>query len=378
MKKAIIIPDSFKGTLTSRQICHIISEKIKVHFPQCEIISLPVADGGEGSDDCFLSAMGGERIPVTVKNPYMEDIETYYGLIDQGKTAIIEMASCAGLPLVENRKNPLVTTTYGVGQLILAAADRGVKKMIVGLGGSATNDGGCGAAAAVGIKFINAQGEAFIPVGGTLHEIHRIDPANLSAKLRKIAFVTMCDIDNPMYGPGGAAQVFAPQKGANPEMVSFLDQGIKHLAQVIKTDLGQEVSDIPGTGAAGAMGAGMIAFFASQLQMGIETVLDTVNFNTIVSGADMIFTGEGKIDHQSLRGKVVIGVSRRAKEKGIPVIALVGGASDHIDGAYDQGVTAIFSINRLPEDFSVSRYKSAENLGFTVDNLLRLIKAQSI
>lgn len=374
MKKVVLIPDSFKGTLSSTQICDIISSKVKEHFPSCEVVSIPVADGGEGSVDCFLTALGGEKIYVKVKNPYFEEIESFYGLIDNGKTAVIEMASCAGLPLVEDRKDPRKTTTYGVGQLILDAASKGVNKIIVGLGGSSTNDGGCGAAAAIGVKFFNEKGEEFVPTGGNTHEIKRIDMSGKSKALDGIEIVTMCDIDNPMYGPTGASHVFGPQKGADKEMVLFLDEGIKHLSEVIKSDLGQDIALVPGTGAAGAMGAGMIAFFGSVLQMGIETVLDTVHFGDVISDADMIFTGEGKIDYQSLRGKVVIGVAKRAKVKNVPVTVIVGGADRDIDEAYNVGVSSIFSINRLPEDFEVSRHKSKENMTLTVDNILRLIK----
>lgn len=377
MKKAVLIPDSFKGTLSSSQICEIMGSKINEYFPDCEVVSIPVADGGEGSVDCFITALGGERINVTVKNPYFEDMESFYGITDSGNTAVIEMAACAGLPLIEDRKDPRKTTTYGVGQLILDAAKRGVKKIIVGLGGSSTNDGGCGAAAAIGVKFFNEKGEKFVPTGGTTHEIARIDMSGKADVLNGIEIITMCDIDNPMYGPIGAAHVFGPQKGADSEMVLFLDEGIKNLSEVIKKDLNKDLSEIPGTGAAGAMGAGMIAFFDSKLQMGIEAVLDTVKFSSVISDADMIFTGEGKIDYQSLRGKVVIGVAKRAKKQNVPVTVIAGGADNDIDRAYDLGVTSIFSINRLPEAFEISRFKSVENMTFAVDNILRLIKSVS-
>lgn len=375
MKKVVLIPDSFKGTLSSAKICEIIETSVKKHFPQCEVVSIPVADGGEGSVDCFITALGGEKVHVTVKNPYFEDMDSFYGVIGNGNTAIVEMAACAGLPLVEERKDPRKTTTYGVGQLILAAANRGVKKIIVGLGGSSTNDGGCGAAAAIGVKFFNAQGAEFIPTGGTLKDIARIDMSGKNEILDGIEIITMCDIDNPMYGPTGASHVFGPQKGADPEMVLFLDRGVKHLAEIINKDLKMDLSQIPGTGAAGAMGAGMIAFFDSKLQMGIETVLDTVNFSSVIAGADMVFTGEGKIDSQSLRGKVVIGVAKRAKDQNLPVIVITGGADEGIAAAYDLGVTSIFTINRLPQDFSISRRQSVENMTFAIDNLLRLIKS---
>ncbi len=373
MNKAILIPDSFKGTLSSIEICTIISEKINKHFPHCHVVSIPVADGGEGSVDCFLSALGGEKIFETVSSPYFEDMESFYGLIED--TAVIEMASCAGLPLVEDRKNPSLTTTYGVGQLIMAAAKKGCKKIIVGLGGSSTNDGGCGAAAAVGVKFYDKKGNEFIPVGKTLIDIDRIDLSHRAKELDNIEIITMCDIDNPMYGPAGAAYIFGPQKGADEKMILELDKGLKNLCDVIEKETGKNLKDYPGSGAAGAMGAGMIAFFDSVLQMGIETVLDTVKFDEIIEDADMIFTGEGRIDTQSLRGKVVIGVGKRAKNKDIPVTVIAGGAANNIDDAYDMGVTSIFTINRLPEDFEISRHKSKENLEATIDNILRLIKS---
>lgn len=375
MKKIVLIPDSFKGTLSSEEICGIMSEGVRKHFPDCEVVPIPVADGGEGSVQCFLNAIGGERIAETVKNPYFEDMESFYGILEDGETAVIEMASCAGLPIVENRRNPLKTTTYGVGQLILAAARKGGKKIIVGLGGSCTNDGGCGAASALGVKFYDKLGNAFIPVGGTLKDIVKIDVSERAEELEGIEIITMCDIDNPMFGEQGAAYVFGPQKGADPKMVEELDDGLRQLNRIIKEDLGIDLTDTPGGGAAGAMGAGMIAFFGSNLQMGIETVLNTVEFEKVIEGADMIFTGEGKIDTQSLRGKVVIGVARRAKLKNVPVTAIVGGAEEGIDAIYDMGVTAVFTINRLPQDFSVSCGKSRENMKETVDNILRFMKS---
>lgn len=375
MKKIVLIPDSFKGTLSSQAICNIMSEVVKRHFPECHLVSIPVADGGEGSVDCFLSAMGGQKIMETVKNPYCEDMLSFYGILDDGQTAVVEMASCAGLPLVEDRKDPSKTSTYGVGELILAAAKRGCKKIIVGLGGSCTNDGGCGAAAAIGVKFFNKDGNEFIPVGGTLKDIAKIDLSKRSQVIEGIEIVTMCDINNPMYGINGAAYIFGPQKGADKKMVEDLDNGLRHLCSVIKNDLGFDLDEVPGAGAAGGMGAGMIAFFGSSLQMGIETVLDTVDFDQEIKDADLVFTGEGKIDTQSIRGKVVVGVARRAKKQNIPLIAVVGGADDGIDEAYELGVTSIFSINRLPEDFSVSRAKSKENLEATMDNILRLMAA---
>lgn len=373
MKKAVLIPDSFKGTLSSAEICAIMKSRIEGRFPGCEVLSIPVADGGEGSVDAFLTALGGEKVWLEVKNPYFEPMEAFYGLIDNGRTAVVEMAACAGLPLVEGRRDPGKTTTYGVGELILDAAKRGVSKIIVGLGGSATNDAGCGAAAAIGVKFLDKDGRAFVPTGGSLIDVDRIDLSGKSELLRGIELVTMCDIDNPMYGETGAAYVFGPQKGADPDMVKALDAGLRHLGEVIKRDLGRDLTQVPGGGAAGAMGVGMMAFFDSTLQMGIETVLNTVAFDSLISDADVIFTGEGKIDSQSLRGKVVIGVARRAKKQAKPVIAVVGGSDLGMEPAYEEGVKAIFTINRLPQDLSVSKAFSRENLAFAMDNILRMM-----
>jgi len=374
MKKIVLIPDSFKGTLSSTEICQIMDAEIKKVFPSSKTVSVPVADGGEGSVDCFLSALGGEKIYKRVNGPYFEPIDSFFGLTDGGKTAVVEMAAAAGLPMVENDKNPLLTTTYGVGELILEAAKMGAKKIIVGLGGSCTNDYGCGAAAAVGVRFLDKDGKEFIPTGGTLCSVYDIDVSKTDPALRGVEIVTMCDIDNPPFGEKGAARVFAPQKGADENAVALLDEGVKSLTLVIKKRLGVDLSTLPGGGAAGAMGAGMVAFFGSSLKMGINAVLETVGFDQMILDADLIFTGEGKIDSQSLRGKVVIGVSRAAKKRNKPVIAVVGGADGDISSIYDEGVTAVFSINRMPQDFSVSRAYSKENLAFAMQNILLALK----
>lgn len=378
MNKFLLIPDSFKGTMSSMEICSLLEEKIQEYYPAAEIHSIPVADGGEGSVDCFLQALGGEKVIVTTNNPFFEPIDSYYGLVDNGRTAVIEMAASAGLPLIEDRKDPLKASTFGVGELILHAARKGVSKIIMGLGGSCTNDGGCGAACAVGIRFLDEAGSSFIPTGGTLHRIQQLDFSQIEPMIKDIEFVTMCDIDNPMYGPTGAAAIFGPQKGATPEEIELLDAGVRHLSQIIKQTMGLDLAFVPGTGAAGAMGAGMAAFFHSRLQMGIQTILDTVQFEELAAGADMIFTGEGKLDSQSLRGKVVIGVARRAKALGVPVTALVGDIGDDMEAAYDEGVSAIFSINRVAVDFPVARLRSRQDLSLTIDNLMRFYRTMKL
>lgn len=373
MKRIILIPDSFKGTLSSKKICEIIKERSMVHFPNVEIVSIPVADGGEGTVDCFFNAVGGRLINCQTVNPFFEEIESFYGLLNDGKTAVIEMSACAGLPLVENRKKPMLTTTYGVGLLIKDALNKGVKEIILGLGGSATNDFGCGVAAALGVRFYNARNELFVPVGGTLRDVEKIDIRHIEERLRKVKLTIMCDVKNPVYGVNGAAYIYASQKGANAEQIRVLDDGLRHICGIVQRDLRKDLVGLVGGGAAGAMAGGMYVFFNANLKMGIEVVLDAVDFDSLLETTNLIFTGEGKIDSQSLQGKVVSGVAKRAKAKGVPVIAIVGGVEGDISRIYESGVNSVFTINRLPEDFSVSRYKSEENLKYTVDNILRML-----
>lgn len=371
--KIVLIPDSFKGTLSSVEVCRVLRGCVERRLPGCEVRAIPVADGGEGSVDAFLAALGGEKVHARVAGPFFEPVESFYGLTDGGKTAIVEMAACAGLPLAGERRDPALTTTYGVGELIALAVEGGARKIILGLGGSATNDAGCGAAAALGVRFFDRTETPFVPTGGTLGEVERIDVSAARERLRGVEITAMCDIDNPMYGENGAAYVFAPQKGAGPEQVRALDAGLRRLAGVMRRELGMDFAELPGAGAAGAMGAGVTAFLGASLQSGIESVLNAVDFDSAAADADLIFTGEGRLDSQSLRGKVVIGVARRAKRLGKRVIAIVGGAEGELEAAYAEGVTAVFTTNRLPEPLSRSAPRAAENLAFTMDNILRLL-----
>lgn len=376
MKKIILVPDSFKGTMSSTKICDIMSDAIHCQYPETQVVSIPVADGGEGSVECFLNAVGGNKVEVNVKGPYFEDMTAYYGILPDN-TAVIEMAACAGLPLVGDNKHAEKTTTYGVGQLMQHAVKSGCKKILMGLGGSATNDGGTGAASAVGIRFLDKDGKEFVPVGDTLKNISSIDMSNMDSSFKNVEITTMCDIDNPLCGINGAAHIFGPQKGATPDIVSYLDQGLEHMSQVIKSDIGKDIKDVAGAGAAGGMGAGMIAFFSSNLCMGIDGVLDTVKFDELISDADLVFSGEGMIDSQSLRGKVVIGVAKRTQKAGVPLIAVVGDVGDNIQGAYNLGVTSIFSINQRAIPFSEAKLRSERDLSETMSNILRILKITS-
>ena len=360
--------------MSSSEIISIMKERILHYHPECQIVSIPVADGGEGSVDSFLTALGGEKIHVRTHGPWNEEIESFYGILPDG-TAVIEMAASAGLPQVGDRKDPSKTTTYGVGELILDAARRGVRKLVIGLGGSATNDAGCGAAAACGVSFFDKDGKKFTPVGGTLDEIDSIDLSTLDENVKKMTIIAMCDIDNPFYGDNGAAAIFGPQKGADPEMVQTLDSKMRKLAGLIEKTLGINLQSIPGSGAAGGMGGGMKAFFGASLEMGIDVVLNTTGFEKLAENADMIFTGEGKIDTQSLRGKVVIGVARRAKKMNIPVVAIVGDIGDDISQAYDEGVSGIFSINRVAVPYKEARVRAKSDMSLTMDNIMRFMNA---
>lgn len=375
MEKILLVPDSFKGTLSSRQVCQVMSGQLRRFFPQAQVKSIPVADGGEGSVEAFLAAAGGERRTRTVTGPFGEPVEAFYGVLGDGRTAVIEMAACAGLPLAEGRLNPERATTYGVGELLLAAKEAGCTKAILGLGGSCTNDGGVGAAAALGAKFTRADGTAFVPSGGTLGEIAALDVSPVAQALQGMELTAMCDIDNPLYGEAGAAAVFAPQKGADAAMVARLDAGLRHLGQVSARCLGRDFSHLPGAGAAGGLGFGMAAFCGAQLRMGIDAVLDAVGFDSLLPGTDMVFTGEGKIDSQSARGKVVSGVAARCRKAGVPVVAVVGQIGQGFEEMYQQGLTAVFSINRAAQPFAESRFHAGENLALTMENIARLLAA---
>ncbi len=373
-KKFVLIPDSFKGTMSSGEICDIMENAVKVHFEDAEIVKIPVADGGEGSAHCFLDAMGGEKVYANVKGPYFEDVTAYYGIIENGKTAVIEMAQAAGLPMVGENRDASVATTFGVGELMIDAKKKGVEKIIMCLGGSATNDGGAGMLSALGVNFLNKQGEKFIPVGGNLDKIEKIDTTKLENFTDGLKFLTMCDIDNPLFGENGAAYIFGSQKCNDKSILEMLDKNLVAFAEKIKAEIGFDNFAYPGGGAAGGMGYGMVAFLQSEMQMGIDAVLDTVEFEEIIANADVIFTGEGKIDGQSLRGKVVIGVARRAKKLCVPVVAFVGDIGDNVQKAYDEGVSSILSINRIAAPFKELKQRAKSDMNLTVDNFVRQYK----
>lgn len=373
MKKIVVISDSFKGTLSSQEICGIAKTSVPRIFPGCETVTIPVADGGEGTVSCFIEAIGAEPVTVSVSGPFGERVDAVYAR--KGAQAVIEMAAAAGLPMVLGREDPGATTTYGVGELIRHAAEHGCTEILLGLGGSCTNDGGCGCAAAVGTKFFDASGNEFVPVGDTLDKIARIDNRGAETALRGVSVTLMSDVTNPLCGAQGAAYVFGPQKGASGDDVKRLDGQLRALDAAIRRELGKALADVPGAGAAGGMGTGCMAFLGAQMRSGIEAVLDLVGFDRLLDGADLVITGEGRIDSQSVHGKVISGIAKRTRPRGVPLVAVVGMIAPDASEAYDLGVTAMFGIDRTARAFADYAAESADYYRATLEDVLRLIAA---
>lgn len=372
MKKCIVMSDSFKGTLSSAAICRIARQTIPQVFPDCQVLAFPVADGGEGTVACFLEATEARRVCTTVSGPFGAPVQAAYARWDD--CAVIEMAAAAGLPLVEGRGDPERTTTCGVGELIGHAVDSGCRRILLGIGGSATNDGGCGCAAALGAVFRDEAGQPFVPVGGTLGRVAHIDLTPLQRRLAGVSITAMCDVENPLFGENGAACVFAPQKGADEAAVRRLDDGLRALEQVIRRELGLSVAELPGAGAAGGLGAGCVAFLGGELRSGIEAILDMLHFDRQLEGTELVITGEGRIDGQSVQGKVISGIARRTKPRGIPLVVIAGSANDSSDAAYDMGVTAIFTTDRTAAGFPALRSRCQEDYRRTLLDVLRLLR----
>lgn len=369
--RIILIPDSFKGTMSATEVCEIMANSIRKFLPDVEITAIPVADGGEGTVEALKLAIGGEIVNIDVKDPLMQDTTSFYGVLANG-SAVIEVAAVVGLPRMKELA-VMDATTYGVGQLISDALANGHAEIIIGLGGSATNDGGAGACAALGIKFFDKNNEEFIPVGKTLIDIARIDVSGKNPNLNNATIKLMSDINNPLCGENGAAAVFGPQKGATESDVIALDAGLKNFAEIIKRDVGVDILDVPGSGSAGGIGGGFYGLLNGKLEMGIDVILDVVKFDELLADTSLVFTGEGKIDSQSLGGKVVIGIAKRAKKQNVPLIAIVGDIGDNMDGAYDYGVTAIISTNRVAVPFKEAKSRAKSDLALTMDEIMRLI-----
>lgn len=347
--KVVIAIDSFKGSLSSDQLNEHITEGIKKIYPAAVVTSIPIADGGEGTVDALVTGTGGEFAECTVSNPVMQPITAKYGIMGDKKTAVIEMAAASGLPLIDVAlRSPLKTTTYGTGELIKDAINRGCREFIIGIGGSATNDAELGMMQALGFKFFDSQDRELGQGGEIMSLVSRIDSSGAIAELDKCNFLIACDVDNPLFGERGAAFVYAPQKGASPDDVNTLDNGLRKLSETIKTQLNKDIAHLPGAGAAGGLGGGFVAFLNAQLKPGIEIILEKVQLEQAIEGADFVITGEGKIDEQSIMGKAPTGVSQLCAKKNIPVIAFAGCVADNAVATHDYGISAIFSIMNSP------------------------------
>ncbi|MTD26303.1 glycerate kinase family protein [Erwinia sorbitola] len=376
MKKTFVLaPDSFKESMTAKEVCIAMETGLKRVFPDANYIHVPMADGGEGTTQSLIDATGGEIFTQQVTGPLGTPVEACYGIMGSGDIAVIEMASASGIHYVNQQtKNPLLTTTWGTGELISACLDKGIKKIILGIGGSATNDGGAGMAEALGVRFYDRHGKRLAAGGGALGELHRIDISGLDSRLAQVDIQVACDVTNPLCGSQGASAVFGPQKGATPEMVTELDRNLAHYAAIISQQLGKEVAAAPGAGAAGGLGAGLMAFTRCTLRKGIEIVVEYSGLASHMAGADFCFTGEGRIDFQTRFGKTPFGVAQTAMQHHVPVIAVAGSIGDDIDSLYEAGIDAIFGI--IPHAATIESLlpEGATNMERTCENIGRLIK----
>ena len=368
--KIIIAPDSYKESLSAMDVAIAIENGFKQVLPNAEYVKLPMADGGEGTVQSLVDATNGTINKHTVTGPIGQSVEGFWGLLGEGDTAVIEMAAASGIHLVApEQRNPLITTTYGTGELIKAALDQGVKHIIVGIGGSATNDGGIGMAQALGIRLLDNQGQELGYGGGELARLATIDTSKLDPRLAQVRLEVACDVDNPLCGEKGASAVFGPQKGATPDMVAELDNNLAHYAAIIKQQLGVDVRDMAGAGAAGGMGAALLGLFDAELRPGIEIVMDAVNLDDIVADADLVITGEGRIDSQTIHGKTPIGVARTAKKHGLPVIGIAGCLSSDCGVVHQHGIDAVFAVVNRSVDLATALAEAAENVEMTARNV---------
>lgn len=375
MPKIVVAIDSLKGCLTSQEAGEAAAEGVKRACPWCEVSVLPVADGGEGMLEALAGAGGGRLVRLTAHGPLMEERETCYGVSADGATAVVEMARISGLPLVPaGRRNPMQTTTLGTGEVLRDALRRGCRRVLLGLGGSATNDAGLGMLQALGYRFLDAAGREVGQGGQALARVERIDASDAMPELAQTRFVAACDVQNPFYGPQGAACVFAPQKGATPAMVKELDDGLRHFADIVRRNLGTDIATLPGAGAAGGLGGGVSAFLHAELRRGIELVLECVGFARRIRGADLVLTGEGKSDRQTLMGKVPAGVLAEASRQGIPVALLAGRVEDE-PSLREAGFRHVLCINppRTPDAVALSPDYARRRLVQTTEDLVRTL-----
>jgi len=359
--KIVVAPDSFKGSLTAVEVSDAIEQGVRGIFPEAEIVKIPMADGGEGTVQCLINATEGKILKEKVTGPLGDEVWSSYGILGDKKTAVIEMAEASGLTLVpENKRNPLITTTYGTGQLIKAALDQGCRKMIIGIGGSATNDGGAGMVQALGAKLLDKDGKEIGFGGGELKKITRIDVNYMDKRLFNTKVLVASDVTNPLCGPKGASRIYGPQKGATPEIIEGLDKSLAHYAEIIKRDLNKHIKDVPGAGAAGGLGASLMAFLDAELKPGIDIVIEVVELEEAIKDADLVITGEGKIDSQTIYGKAPIGVAKIAKKYNIPVIAVAAIIGDDADVVYQYGINTLIKISEPPMSLTDPKTKKVQ------------------
>ena len=373
--KIVIASDSYKGSCTTVEVADAIEKGVRRVYPDADVVKIPVADGGEGTVDALVLGTGGQYCEVEVMGPLGQKVMAKYGLI-KNNVAVIEMAAASGLTLVEPaERNPLVATTFGTGQLIKAALDQGCKKILVGIGGSATNDGGAGMAKALGVSLKDNKGQEIGFGGGQLNQLEQIDLSNRDARIKDTEIIVLSDVTNPLCGPTGASYIYGPQKGATPDQVEQLDDCLTHYGQMIKEQLGKDVLQVPGAGAAGGLGAGLLAFCDAQMTPGIKQVLDMGDIDTHLQGADLVITGEGRIDGQTVNGKVPVGVAARAAKHNVPVLAIVGSVGAGASDVYSHGVAAIMDIIDRPMTLEEAIYGAPQLVEQAAENALRLVKA---
>ncbi|QKJ65785.1 glycerate kinase [Deefgea piscis] len=377
MRKIVIAPDSFKETLSAQAVAHIIAQAFRSQLPDVELVEIPVADGGEGTLDALIDSSNGSRHQCTVHGPLGEPVNATWGLMGDGITAVIEMAAASGLALVPAaQRNPLITSSKGTGQLIRAALDAGARRFILAIGGSATNDGGAGMMRALGVQFLNEQGQALPAGGASLAHLANIDLSLLDPRLAECQFEVACDVDNPLTGENGASSIFGPQKGATPEMVQTLDAALARFAQVIREQVGRDVEMIAGAGAAGGMGAAALAFFNSQLRRGIDIVLDAAKLADQLQDADLVITGEGRLDGQTIFGKTPIGVAQLAKQFNLPVIAIGGCLREDVDIVHEYGIDAVFDCVHKAMPLEEALAGASDNLYRVARNVAAIVAMQ--
>jgi len=373
--KIVIAPDSFKESLSALEVANNIRAGFREIFPDADYVVLPVADGGEGTVEAMVAATNGSVVSLAVSGPLGEPVDAFFGLTGDGRTAIIEMAAASGLMLVTpEARDPLVTTTFGVGELIRAALDRGARHFIVGIGGSATNDGGAGMLQALGVRLLDADGKPIGPGGGQLGRLATIDVSGLDPRLAECRIEVACDVDNPLVGPRGASAVFGPQKGATPDKVALLDANLGHYAAVMKAVLGADVAHLPGAGAAGGLGAGFKAFLGADLKPGSEIVATAVGLDATLADADLVVTGEGRIDGQTIHGKTPVGVATVAKRHGKPVIGIAGSLGTDSEAVFSHGIDAVFSVLSRPCSLAEAFAEAGDNLRVTARNVAATLK----